>query len=138
MKEVLDLHGVEVLTAGDDDVFLAVYQENEAVFILDRHIACVEPSVVVQDLFGSFRVVVVADHDAGALDSEFSDIAGCHVFSVLVDDPALPHVSGLADGTDFVDVLNAQMDAAGTEGFGQAVVSVILVIREVIHPVLDH
>ena len=138
VKEVFDLYRIEVLAAGDDDVFLAVYKENKAVFVLDRHITGVEPSVVVQDLFGGFRVVVIAYHDAGTLDSEFSDIAGSHVLPVLVDDPAFPHVSGLTDGADLVDVLNTQVDTAGSEGFGQTVVGVILVIGEVIHPVLDH
>ena len=138
MQEIFDLYRVQVLTAGDDDIFLAVYQEVEAVFILDRHITGVKPSLVIQDLFGSFRIVVVADHDAGTLDSEFSDFAAPDFLPVLIDDLALPLVSGFADGADFVNVLDTEMDAAGSERFGQAVVGVILVIGEVIQPVFDH
>ena len=57
---------------------------------------------------------------------------------MLVDDLAFPHVAGLSDGAYLVDILNAEVYAAGAEGLGQAVVGVVLMIREVVQPVLDH
>ena len=56
-QEVLDLDGVEVLTAGDDDVLLPVYQEVETVLILLGHIAGVEPFPV-EHRGGGLGVVV--------------------------------------------------------------------------------
>ena len=36
-----------------------------------------------------------------------------------------------------VDVLDAEVDAAGADGLGQAVVRVILMVREPLHPAFD-
>ena len=138
MEEVLDLDGIDVFTAGDDDVLFAVYQIVEAVLVLHGHISGVEPAVVVQDLFGRLRVVVVADHDAGTFDGQFADLALRHRLTVFINDPAFPLVAGDADGPNLVEIFHAEMDTAGSEGFGQAVVCVVFVVREIFQPVLDH
>ena len=49
--KVLDLDGVEVFAAGDDDVLLPVDEVVKALLVLDRHIAGVEPAVP-EDLGG--------------------------------------------------------------------------------------
>ena len=137
MKEIFDLDGIDVLAAGDDDVLLAVYQEVEAVLVLHRHIAGIQPSVLIQDFSCRFRIVVVADHDAGALHCQLSDFTLLNFLTVLIDDLALPLVSGDTDRADLVHVLNAEVHAAGSERLGQAVVGVVIMIREVILPVAD-
>ena len=137
MQEVLDLNGVKVLTAGNDDVLLAVDKVVEPVFILLRHIAGVEPAVLAKHFRGRLRVVVVADHDRRAFDREFADFALRNRVVLRIEDRALPAVAGDADRADFVDVFNTKMDAAGAEGLGQAVVCVIELAREVFVPVTD-
>ena len=136
LEEVLDLDRVDVLTAGYDNVLLTVYEEVEAVFILTCHITCEEPSVS-QGLLGRFRISVVFEHDAGALDAELADLALRYGVAFFVNDLALPTVAGNADGAYFICVFESQVNAAWTGGFGKAVVRVVLVIREIIFPVTD-
>ena len=64
---ILDLHGIDVLAAADDDVFLAVDEPDEAVLVLACHIAREQPAVL-DGFVGRIGVVVVADHDTRALD----------------------------------------------------------------------
>ena len=135
-EEVFDLHGVDVLAAGDDDVLFAVHQEDEAVLVLLGHIAGEQPAVH-QGLGGGFRVPVIAGHEAGAFQAQLAHLAPGHVFALFVHDAGLPAVAGLADGADLVDVLHAQMHRAGADGFGQAVVGVVFVIGEDLLPALD-
>ena len=138
MQEVLDLDGIDIFTAGDDDVFFAVDEVVETVLVLHSHVAGVEPAVVIEHFFGGFRVVVVADHDARAFDCEFADLTLFDGIAVFVDYAALPFVAGDSDRADLVDILDTEVDAAGSKRLGQAVVGVVLVIWEVFHPVLDH
>ena len=49
----------------------------------------------------------------------------------------MPSVTGFADGSDLVDVLNSQMYAAGTDGFREAIVGIILMVREDLLPALN-
>ena len=81
--------------------------------------------------------MIVADHDAGAFDSQFAGLALLDRIAFFIDDLGFPAITGFADGTDFVNVFNAQMYAAGSDGLGKAVVGIILMIREVILPVFD-
>ena len=138
VQEVLDLNRIEILAAGDNDVFLAVDEVVESVLVLYGHIAGVEPAVIVQDLFVGTGILVVLDHDAGTLDGQLSDLAELNVPAVFIDNAAFPSVSRDADGPNLIDIFNAQMDTAGSEGFGQAVVCVVFVVREIFQPVLDH
>lgn len=90
-----------------------------------------------QDLRGGLRVFIIAFHDAGTLDGQLADRARGDVLPLLVDDARLPEIPGLADGADLFDVVHAQMDAAGANGLGQAVVRVVFVVREIFEPALD-
>ena len=56
---------------------------------------------------------------------------------VLVADLQLPLIAGDADGSQLMVVAHAQMDAAGAQGFGQTVVIVEILSREIIPPVPD-
>ena len=56
---------------------------------------------------------------------------------MLVNNAGLPAVAGLADGTHLVDIVNTQMDAAGADGLGKAVVGIVLVVGENLHPPVD-
>ena len=56
---------------------------------------------------------------------------------MLVHNAGLPAKSCLTDGTHVIDVLHAQMDAAGADGFGQTVVGVVLMMGENIFPAAD-
>src|SRR5690606_26198653 len=55
---------------------------------------------------------------------------------VLIHDPGFPAVAGYPDGAHLVDILNTEMHAPGACRLAQAVVRVILVIREVLFPSL--
>ena len=134
--EVLDLHGVDVLAAGDDHVLLAVHEVDETVFVHTGHVAGVEPSVADAVVRG-FLVLVVAEHDAGAAHDEFAHFLAFHVVAVFVHDAGLPQVAGLADGAHLVQVVHAEVHAAGADGFGEAVVRVVLMVGEVAEPAAD-
>ena len=56
---------------------------------------------------------------------------------MLVDNLCLPAEARHADGTDLVDVLHTQMDTARADGFTQAIVGVILMVREIFLPAAD-
>ena len=135
-QEVLDLHRVDVLAARDDDVLFAVHQVDEAVLVLAGHIAGVEPAVV-EHLICGLGVLVVALHDAGAVDGQLAHVAGLYGLALFIDDLGLPAVARLADGAHLVDVVHAQVHAAGADGLGQAVVGVVLVVREDLEPAVD-
>ena len=73
----------------------------------------------------------------GALHGQLAHLALGNVVALLVDDAGLPAVAGDADGAHLVDVLHAQVHTAGADGFGQAVIGVVLVVRELLLPALD-
>ena len=86
---------------------------------------------------GGLGVVVVAPHDAGPLDAQLAHLALGHGLALLVHDLHLPAVSRNADGTHLVDVIHPQVDTARAGGLGQAVVGIVFVMGEILHPVLD-
>ena len=88
-------------------------------------------------LGSGLRVLVVADHHAGAPDGKLAHLAGRDIRAVIIEDAGLPAVARHADGADLADVLHAEMDAAGAEGFAQAVVGIVLVMREMLLPAGD-
>ena len=59
------------------------------------------------------------------------------LFRSAVDDLGLPAVAGDADGADAVHVAHAQVHAAGAGRFAQAVVRVVVMVREHLEPALD-
>ena len=115
-QEVLDLNRVDILSAGDDDIFLAVYQENESVRIQHCHVAGIQPAIL-QDFGSRFRIIEVLSHDTGTFDTEFADLPLLDFIAVLVSDHALPAIARNADGTDLVDIFQAKVYAAGACGF---------------------
>ena len=136
-EEVLDLDGVDVLAAHDDDVLLAVDQPDETVIVHARHVAGEEPTIV-QGLLGGLGIVVVAAHDAGALDPQLAGLALRHLGTLGIGaDLALPAVAGHADGAHVIDVLEAQVHAAGAGALGEAVVGIVFVMREHLLPSAD-
>ena len=134
--EVFYLHGVDVFAAGDDHVLLAVNKVDEAVLVHAGHVAGVEPAVL-DALGGGLLVLVVAEHDARAAHDEFAHVFAGNVPAVFVHDAGLPQVAGLADGAHLVQVLHAEVYAAGADGFGKAVVRVVLMVGEVAEPAAD-
>ena len=81
--------------------------------------------------------MVVAHHDAGTLDAQLAHLALRDDLVVLVHDLHLPAVAGDPNGPHLVDVVHPQVNAARAGGLGQAVVGVILVVREIGQPVAD-
>ena len=136
-EEIFDLNGINVLAARDDDVLFAVNEPDEAVLVLAGHVARVEPAVLAEYLVGRLRILIVAFHNAGALDGKLADLARKHRAAALVNDPGLPAVARLADRADLVDVFNAKVNASGADRLGKTVVCVIFVVREVLLPTLD-
>ena len=135
-QEIFNLYRIQVLTAGDDHVLLPVHQIDEAILILTGHIAGEEPAVL-QDFGSGLGILIVAGHDAVALDNQLAHVALGHILATLIHDAGLPAKAGLADGTHLMDVLHAQMDTAGADGLGQAIVGIILMMREDLQPPLN-
>ena len=135
-QEILDLNGVDVLAAHDDDVLLAIDQPVEAVIVELGHIAGKQPTVH-KGVGCGLGVFVVAGHKSRSLDAQLTNLALRNLNTVLVDDLSLPAPAGNADGADVIDVLDAQMDTAGPEGFRQAVIGVVLMMRENLSPLCD-
>src|SRR5699024_5724756 len=72
MEEIFDLYRIDGFAAGDDDIFLAVDQVDEALFILLGHIAGIQPAIF--QYFGrGLGVIVVTSHDAGAFYAQLAD-----------------------------------------------------------------
>ena len=136
MEEVLHLHRVDVLAAGDDDVLLAVDKVNEAVLVGAGHVAGEQPAVA-QDFSRRLGVVVVALHHAGALHGQLTDGARRHRLARLVHDLGLPLIAGDPDGPHLVDVLHAEVHAARADGLGKPVVGVVGVVGEALQPAVD-
>ena len=80
--------------------------------------------------------MIIAFHDTGTLQNKFSDIALFNVVSVLIYYTGLPAVSCLTDRTDFIYILYAEMNSAGTDRFGKSVIRIIFVIRKDFFPPL--
>ena len=135
-EEVFNLNRIEVLAARDDDILLAVNEIDETVLRLLRHVSREEPSVL-QDFLRGFFIFVIAFHDAVAFDGQFADFAAFDRLMLFIDDFRLPAVACDADGADMVDIFNAEMDGARADGFAEAVVRVVVVMREDCLPAFD-
>ena len=136
VQEVLDLHGVNVLAAGDDNVLLAVNQPNEAVFVHARHVARKQPAVF-EYFGGGFGVVVIAGHNAGSLHPQLADFAVFHIVAIFAYNARLPTITRNANGAHVVHVANAKMHTSRAGGFGQTVVRVVIVVGENLQPALN-
>ncbi|OPZ77998.1 MAG: hypothetical protein BWY79_00949 [Actinobacteria bacterium ADurb.Bin444] len=135
MQKVLDLHRIYVLTAGDDHVLLAVHQVDEAVLIRARHISGQQPALF-EDRGGGFRILVVALHDTGAFHCQLAHVSLLHGVACFIDDLDLPEMACFSNGAHLVRILDSQVHAAGTDGFAEAVVRVVIVVGEARLPAL--
>ena len=135
-EERFNLDRIQVFASGNDDILLPVNEENEAVLVLPRHISGMEPAVL-QDFRCRFRIIVILLHDTRALYAEFTDFTLLHGDIIFIHDLCLPVIPRNADGADFIRIAQAKMDAARTRGFGKAVIRIIIMVREIFHPVLD-
>src|SRR3954462_13629221 len=74
VEDLLDLARVDVVAAADDQLLLAVDDEEVAVLVDLAHVAGVEPAVD-DPLVGFLGLVPVALHDVVALDGDLADLA---------------------------------------------------------------
>jgi len=135
-QEVFDLNRIDIFAAGNDNVLCAVNEPDETVFVDPCHIAGQEP-IAAHNIGGSFFILIVAGHNAGAFDRKFAYVAVWYFIESAVNDLGLPAVAGNTDSADLVDVFHTQMHAAGADGFGKAVVGVILLTGEYFLPSVD-
>jgi len=86
VEDLLDLAGVDVVPASDDQVFSPVDDEVVTVLVDPCQIAGAEPAVR-DGRPGRLGLVVVAQHHVVPLDSDLADLPLGNVGAVLVDQP---------------------------------------------------
>ena len=89
LVQVFDANAWRVGFDALEEVLLAVGDAEESVFD-DADVSSVEPSVL-QDFCGLLGVLVVSDHDVGALDQNLTVIRDFHVNAI----PELAHAANL-------------------------------------------
>ncbi|MNY32509.1 hypothetical protein D3C86_1667300 [compost metagenome] len=94
---VFDFVRVNVFPATDDHVLDTVDDIQKAVFIEVATIARVHPAVA-QGLGSLFRLVPVAEHDAGTSDDDFAGASFWQLISFRIDDTHFA-VGGWASGS---------------------------------------
>src|SRR5699024_7394081 len=120
----------------DDDIFLAVDQVDEALFILLGHIAGIQPAIF--QYFGrGLGVIVVTSHDAGAFYAQLADFALLDFIALLIHDLDFPAVSWHPDSADLADVFHPEVHTARSDRFAEPVVGIIFMVREELLPGLD-
>ena len=117
-------------------IFTSSCNINKPVFIHARHISRVKPAVF-YDFVRRFRIFIVAEHNAWAMDNEFAHISLCNFPALLVYNLCFPVIARFPDGSHFMYILHAQMYTAGTYGFTQPIVGVIQMMWEMFFPALD-
>src|SRR5579875_2864906 len=85
VEHLLDLARVDVVAAADDELLLAVDDEEVAVLVDPAHVAGVQPAVD-DGLRRGLRPLPVAAHHVVALDHDLADLADGHLGTVVVDD----------------------------------------------------
>ena len=124
----LDLDGVDVLAAADDDVLGAVDDVDEAVVVDAGDVAGVEPAVR-EDVGGLFGAVPVAADDLRPLDPQLAGDVGpdgqvgrrLRPVEVLGDDDDVGDGHRRADAVRLVDVVGAGVHRRDRGRLGQAV-----------------
>ena len=81
--------------------------------------------------------MVVTAHDAGTFHAQFAHVALFDGVVLLVDDFTFPSEPRYAYRADFMNVFQSQMHATRTGGFREAVVGIVLMVREILHPALN-
>src|SRR5690606_38113897 len=100
---LLDFARINVFTAGNDHVFLAVDQVQEVLIVEAAHVAGVAPAVAEGRQRG--RVVVpVAAHDGGRLDDDFAGLAARQLAAIVIDDLDQRVRKSLAGRTQALDI----------------------------------
>ncbi len=131
MEEVFDLDGEDILPADDDHILLSVHDIDKAIFILSRHVSCIEPSIL-QGSRRGFRVLVILPHHPVAAKKKLAGLPLADILPLLVDDTGLPVESRPADGPHFMDILNPQVHAVRAGAFTQTECGVIGHLREIL------
>ena len=136
-QDVLDLAGVDVDPAGDDQVLLAVDDVHVALVVADDDVAAGEEAVVGRAGGGGLRVVVVAVHQVRRAAEQLARLAGRHRLAGVVDDPELGEVPRVADRARLA-VLVDRPQVGDDAGLGRAVELVHADVRERRHhPLLE-
>ncbi len=118
-QQVVDLFGVNVLTAANDHVLDAIDDENVSVFVHDAHITGMQVAAH-EGLGGFFRPVEVALHDHVAADADFSSLAPRAIAAVLGQYLHLLTGKRQADGAD-LSLPVPGVDGAHAGGLGEPV-----------------
>src|SRR6267143_1625319 len=80
LQSILDgLRGDEFSRRRLDQVFLAIGDEEIVVFVQVADVAGAEPAVLAENFTSGFGIFIVALHDAGALDEDFSVLDGANL-----------------------------------------------------------
>src|SRR5438270_631430 len=101
VEDLFDLPRVDVEAAADDQLLLAVDDEEEAFLVLVAHVAGMEPAAL-ERLGRGLRLLVVALHDVVAADHDLADVvlAARQGLVVLVEDLHLDAPDALPDGAE--------------------------------------
>ena len=97
VEDLLDLARVHVVAAADDQLLLAVDDEEVAVLVDLGHVAGLEPAVLVDGLLRLLLALPVALHHVVALDGDLADLALVDLVAVVVDHL---HLDALDRGAD--------------------------------------
>ncbi|OQC53675.1 MAG: hypothetical protein BWX55_00930 [Deltaproteobacteria bacterium ADurb.Bin022] len=135
-QEILDLHGINIFAAGNNDILFAVHQINESVFIHSRHISCVKPAVF-ENFSGGFRISVITFHHTRAFDAKFTHFTLLHRCAFFINDLHVPFITGYADGADLMDIFSAEMDTPRPDGFRKAVIGVVFMYGKIFFPAFN-
>src|ERR1035437_5734072 len=119
VDDLLDLARVDVEAAADDQLLLAIDDEEEAFVVDVADVTAVEPAVL-DRLGGGLRLVPVAVHDVVALDHDLAALALRDLLVVLVEDLDVDSPDRLADGADLLAGLQL-VEGGGGAGLGEAV-----------------
>ena len=118
----LDLGGVHVLAAADDDVLQAVDDVQVSVLVEPAHVAGSEPAVVGQRGRGRLGVVEVAAEHGRAPQPDLAGLAGRHRLAVRAGDPHLhDRRDGRAHAVGTAHVVGARVGDGGARRLGEAV-----------------
>ena len=116
---VLDLLGVEVLSAPDDHVFDPVDEGQIAVLVEPAHVSGPQPAVD-DGLSGRLRIAEIARHHDVAGDEDLAARTGRYVLKVLIDDPYPLAGQRLADGAGLAGAVQ-RVQRGGAGALGQPV-----------------
>ena len=97
VEDLFDLARIHVVAAADDQLLLAIDDEEVAVLVDSRHVAGVEPAVGVDRLRGRVGPVPVALHHVVAADRDLTDLVRAESRAVVADELHLDAFDRRAD-----------------------------------------